>query len=386
MTSRPNLLERALRLFTDVAPGEGAKAVLLTINVFLLLTCNYILTPIREALILSGEKAAMASYSAAGQALLLMLLIPAYSRLASRVPRLRLITTVILIFISNLIVFFLLAAAKTPRLGIPFFIWVGIFNVGIVAQFWSFANDVYTPEQGKRLFVIVAFGANLGAILGGVVTEQLLKPLGVMVVVSNFVNSNGEYPLRSAVQSSAERLIAAGQTGGLDLARFKAQYVGVFYAGYQKWTSILTALIQLFVVSRVFKWFGVRIALLLLPAIAMGGYGLLALLPFLQNIRLVKIAENATDYSLQNTTRHTLFLPTSREAKYKAKAVTDTFLQRFGDVLSAGLVLAASSMVVVRHNVAAINVALIAAWLLVVVALGRRYSGLVKDRDRATES
>ena len=81
--------------------------------------------------------------------------------------------TVTLFFISNLAVFYVLAVARTPHLGIPFYIWIGVFNVGIVAQFWAFANDVYTPEQGKRLFVIVAFGANFGAVVGGAVTPAL---------------------------------------------------------------------------------------------------------------------------------------------------------------------------------------------------------------------
>ena len=51
-------------------------------------------------------------------------------------------------------------------MGVPFFLWVGIFNLMIVAQFWSFANDLYTKDQGERLFPIVAFGASLGAVVG----------------------------------------------------------------------------------------------------------------------------------------------------------------------------------------------------------------------------
>ncbi|HEY6194718.1 MAG TPA: Npt1/Npt2 family nucleotide transporter [Candidatus Eisenbacteria bacterium] len=445
---RPNVLEGLLRLFTDVRPGEGAKALLLMVNVFMLLTCYYILKPVREALILSGESAATKSYSSGAQALLLMVLVPAYSRLASRVPRIRLITTVILFFASNLLLFYLLDLARLPHLGVAFFIWVGIFNVGIVAQFWSFANDLYTPEQGKRLFVIVAFGANLGAILGGVIAERLIKPFGVdallllaaglllaclglfhainrldhrehrvagaagpapdeipmgtsgafellmrdryllliavLVIAANFVNSNGEYLLSAAVQSAGTRLIDAGQTGGLSAHDFMKQFSGLFYASYQKWTSIVTALIQLFVVSRVFKWFGIRMALFALPVIAMGGYGLIALLPVLSCVRLVKIAENATDYSLQKTTLQTLFLPTSREAKYKAKAAIDTVIVRFGDVLAAGLVFLATQQAAVRQNLAWINIGLAGAWVVVVVALGRRHQ--VLERARAVEA
>ena len=63
--------------------------------------------------------------------------------------------------------------------GVPFFLWVGIFNLMIVAQFWSFANDLYTKDQGERLFPIVAFGASLGAVVGSLLTKRLIPLVGV---------------------------------------------------------------------------------------------------------------------------------------------------------------------------------------------------------------
>ena len=62
-------------------------------------------------------------------------------------------------------IFYLLSRLAVP-LGVVFFLWVGIFNLFIIAQFWSFANDIYTEDQGKRLFAIVAFGGSLGRRLG----------------------------------------------------------------------------------------------------------------------------------------------------------------------------------------------------------------------------
>src|SRR5204862_8247963 len=117
------------------------------------------LKPVREALILSGEGAEVKSYASAGQVLLLLGFVPAYGALASRVGRMRLITGVTLFFVACLAGFYLFAGAKLPHLGLLFYILVGIFNVSIVAQFWSYANDVYTPEAGKRLFAIIAFGS-----------------------------------------------------------------------------------------------------------------------------------------------------------------------------------------------------------------------------------
>src|SRR5204863_2191242 len=104
------------------------------------------------------------------------------------------------------------------------------------------------------------------------------------------------------------------------------------------WVNLAGMLLQLFVVSRLFKLFGVRGALFVLPSIALGAYGLVAIAPVLSLVRVAKIFENGTDYSIQNTARQAVFLPTSREAKYKAKAAIDSFFWRAGDVLAATLV------------------------------------------------
>lgn len=120
------------------------------LNLFFLLTCYLILKTVREPLILVSGGAEIKSYAAAGQALVLVLVVPAYGFLASRINRIKLITWVVLSFIFNLIAFYVMAQFQVP-LGVAFFLWVGIFNLFVVAQFWSFANDIYTPEQGGRL-------------------------------------------------------------------------------------------------------------------------------------------------------------------------------------------------------------------------------------------
>ncbi|NOT33386.1 MAG: hypothetical protein HOP12_04360, partial [Candidatus Eisenbacteria bacterium] len=172
-------LDRALAPFAEVRGGEGATALLLMLNVFLLLGAYYLLKTVREPLILAGGGAEVKSYAAAGQAVLLLVLVPLYGQFASRVSRLRLITWVTVFFIANLVVFYLLAAQQVPFLGVAFFLWVGIFNLLVIAQFWAFANDVYSPEQGQRLFAIVAFGASSGAVAGSWAAGMLIPRLGV---------------------------------------------------------------------------------------------------------------------------------------------------------------------------------------------------------------
>src|SRR5213594_845551 len=137
-------LDRALSLFTDVRDGEGALALLMLVNIFLLLVCYSVIKTVREPLILLGGGAELRSYAAAGQALLLMGFVPMYSWFASRVDRVRLLVGVSLFFLLNIELFALAVAAKVPYVGVAFFIWVGIFNMSLVAQFWAYANDLYT--------------------------------------------------------------------------------------------------------------------------------------------------------------------------------------------------------------------------------------------------
>ena len=146
-------LDRTLSVFADVRAGEGANAVLMLVNVFLLLVCYSVIKTVREPLILLGGGAEIRSYAAAGQALLLVGFVPLYSWLASRVSRAKLLVGVTLFFVACIELF--AAAVDRPRLpyvGVAFFIWVGIFNMSLVAQFWSFANDIYSKEAGSRLF------------------------------------------------------------------------------------------------------------------------------------------------------------------------------------------------------------------------------------------
>jgi len=446
-------LERALGLFTDVRAGEAPTALLLMINVFLLFTAYYLIKPVREALILEGGateilgwsvgKAQIKSYSSALMALLLIFVVRWYGKLASSVARQKLITYVTLFFVSNLIVFFLLAQKTVSVwLAVAFFVWVGIFNNLVVAQFWAFANDVYLPDQGKRLFPIVGFGASSGAVGGSWIAGRIIsigeapmllvagallgvcvgftllvhrreaasqarrtatlqaqldaeKPVGkeggfrlvfsdryvlfiaLLILVANIVNTTGEFILGQKVSEAAAGVVASGAAGGLS----EGQWIGKFYSEYFLWVNILTAVLQLFLVSRILKYAGVRVALFLLPAVALGGYTVLAFGAAIGFVRIVKILENSTDYSVQNTTRQALFLPTSREVKYKAKAAIDTFFVRTGDFVSALLVFVGTAVALGVEQFAMVNLVLVAVWIGLAIGVARRHRRMTTEAE-----
>jgi AAA family ATP:ADP antiporter len=438
-----SFFDHLLSPFTKLEPGEGTNALLLMLGVFLLLTSYYVLKVVREPLILAAGGATLKSYTAAAQAVLLLFLLPAYSSLANRVNRSRLIATVTLFFVANLVVFYVLAVSNTPGLGIAFFIWVGIFNMMIVAQFWSYANDVYTPDQGKRLFAIIGFGQTMGAVFGGFLSKQLIKTLHVyqlllvaavllvgyllvIIVVNrrtreiarnrtpeaplpdkrggfsliahshylllialllwalNFANTNGEFILGRVVTGEAAKAAAAGGLAGAASQDFVKQFIGSFYADYFTWVNVVTAIIQLFLVSRIMRWFGVQVALYVLPVVALGAYGVIAFVPLLALIRGAKISENSLDYSLNNTARQALFLPTSREEKYKAKAAIDTLFVRAGDLSSACLVFIGTQLAFGTRQFAISNMVVIVIWLIIVTALSRKYKKVVATSQNET--
>jgi len=420
---------RLLSLITDLHAGEAVTAFLLTANVFVLLASYYVLKTVREALILSEAGAQVKSYSAAGQALLLLAVVPLYGFVATKATRSKLITWVTLFFVSNLAVFYLMGSAGF-QVGVAFFLWVGIFNVLVTAQFWAYANDLYTEESGKRIFPMVGIGSSLGAWLGAVLAGRLFsvmnayqlmlvamgglplsivlvrridsrrkgspepppKPLSnkggfslvlssryllliaMMVLMFNLVNSLGEYILSEMVVSHTK---AAVDAGVIPSSQMKAS-IGTFYGDFYGWVNLVGLLIQVFVVSRLFKTIGVRGALFVLPLIALGSYTLMAILPVLGVIRIAKVFENSTDYSIQNTARHALFLPTSREAKYKAKAAIDTFFWRVGDMLQGGFVLVGTWLAFTARHFAWINIVLVSVWLVLIVGIYREHKKLVK--------
>ncbi len=449
-----------LRLFADIRRGEASKALLLALNVFLLLLAYYILKPLREALLLVDKDAAVVKSCLSGaQAVLFVFVIKAFSRLASKVPRHVLITWTTSFFISNLVVFYFLhqGGMSVRSMGIMFFIWVGIFNYFVIAQFWGFANDLYSDDVGKRTFPLVALGATLGGlvatlpvmkrlrdILGtnwefklmlfaGVllflcivlarrihrrevrktredrekglagaeekarVQEQPLKAGGgfrlifksryllliaVMIGLYNFVNATGEFiitkvtvdrsiagqapkpaadlPQQSAAPSGGQLAEGLPAVSPAVPAKTESKSIHSAFMDYQFLTNLIALFIQLFLVSRVFKWVGVGGALLFLPLIALGGYALISFGAVLALVRGVKALENGTDYSLQNTTKAALFLVTKREEKYKAKAAIDTFFVRGGDTLSALAVLAGTQLLGLRiERYALLNVVVV---------------------------
>ncbi|MBN2409057.1 MAG: hypothetical protein JXE07_04915, partial [Candidatus Aminicenantes bacterium] len=348
---KKDLAEKFLRIFGDVRAGESVTALILLLDIFLLLASYYIIKVVREPLVLvSAEKdleillrsnlpewlrsilqiqqgPQLMAGAAACQAILLIGFIPLYCWLASRVKRLYFLIGVTSFFISNIILFYFLSLAKVPFLGFIFYIWVGIFNNSMIAQFWSFANDIYLKKEGDRLFPIIAIGATAGAPIGSFIAAKLknwpafqtilltagmlvvflllslvvhfretsrrdrpvvrakIEPmkkgngfkfvfknpyvllLGFLILSLNLVNTSGQFILGDFIMIKA-RAISPDNMGPV---------VQGFYGNFQLWSSVIAFLLQALLVSRIVKYTGIKGVILVLPIVAFGVYGLIGL-------------------------------------------------------------------------------------------------------------
>ena len=420
-------------LFGDIKPDERIPVFLMLVNVTIILVAYYVIKVVREPLILSSEGgAAWKSYSAAAQALLLIGYVPLYGWFSSKVNRMNLILGMNLFFLINIELFSLAVKLNVPYIGIAFFIWVGIFSLSVIAQFWSLANDIYTEDQGKRLFPVIAIGATLGSPVGSylasylfesglaaqnilhisagllvvsmliywltqrnesdaaavkkekteeklsatngftlVVRSRYLLLIAALMLLLNVVNATGEYILGAKVVEHAEAALKLDPSINVDA------YIGTFYGDYFFVVNIVALLLQTFVVSRIVKYFGIKGVLLALPLVALGAYTTVAAGVGMAIVRWMKTAENATDYSVMNTARAMLWLPTTREEKYKAKQAIDTFVVRIGDMVSAGVIFVGLTWFQLKATgFALVSIVVILVWLGIALLLLKEYGRL----------
>jgi AAA family ATP:ADP antiporter len=310
---------------------------------------------------------------------------------------------------SNLIVFWAVQPEfflkSLPGSGIAFYLWVGIFGVFVVAQFWAFVADLYDEKSGDRMLPLIAIGATAGAAFGSWMTQQLVDseetvkkslllvaivplaisifltrwadrkgPLGIddtpsgpptptpmerrrgamavvlgspylfavagITLLLSWVNTNGENLLFRVVQETlTSNAAASGVTGDVELLEFTRDGTTAFYGNFFFWVNVCALLLQAVVASRLLKYGGFAAILLAMPAIAFVSYTAMWFIPVLAVVKVMKIAENATDYSINNTARHVLWLPVTADMKYKGKPTIDTLFVRMGDGLAAVTVL-----------------------------------------------
>ena len=409
------------RLF-DVRPHEVAVVAWCWLVIFCLLSSYYIMRPIRDQAGVAGGVQNLQWLFTGTLVVMLLLNIP-FAYLVKRLPRQRFIAITYHFFALNILVFAVLFHAANPAqtvwVGRVFFIWASAFNLFVVSMFWQLNVDVFSPEQGKRLFGLIAAGATLGAIVGSAVTASLahhVPPMGLLigaaVLLEVAVFSAGRLSRLSStlepqqVAHEAEAPIGGGILSGITHV-LRSPYlfnVGVFlllfsitstflyfqqaaivsgafkdraaqtafFATVDLLVNCLTLAVQLFLTARIVLLLGVALTLGVLPALTIVGFGAIALLPTIMAVAAFQVVRRAADYAVARPARELLYTVASREDRYKAKSLIDTVVYRTGDQVGAWSVALLRAIGLGAPQVSFAAIPLAALWLINALWLGRR--------------
>jgi len=374
----------------SLQPGEGRIVAWAFLYLFAVFSAYYVIRPIRDEAGLAGGVANL-SWLFTGTLVAMMAVNAPFAALVTRLPRRRFITWTYRFFILNLFVFLALFKVSSGEanvwVGRAFFIWTSVFNLFVVSVFWAFMVDVFSVEQGKRLFGFIAAAATLGGILGASVTAGTVQVVGVPVLLlvaglllevgvqaSRRLGTLTEAFNRPASAAQGAQLAEAAPIGGsalaglthalsspylLNIAIYMLLYTVLstflyfqqaeivdrtfadraartaFFARIDLLVNVLTLGGQLFLTGRVMKAAGVRLTLTFVPALTAAGFLLLGLMPTAAIVVGFTVLRRAGNFAFARPSREVLFTSVSREDKYKAKSFIDTVVYRLGDQVGA---------------------------------------------------
>jgi ATP:ADP antiporter, AAA family len=426
-------MSQSLRRLVVLQPGE-TPALLASFATLLCMFASYtILRPVRDALgVTSGLE--NIPYLFWGVFVVMLLLQPLYGWLTSRFPRSVFLPWVYGFFAANLLLFWVWFRVQADHTWIArsYFVWVSVFNLFVVAAFWSLMADVFTREQAGRLFGFIWAGASTGGLLGPLIDRKLAVPLGainllplsagLLLVSLVFMAQVIRWQRRRA--ASEPQAAAASAAGGaappahggvgggvfaafgqvvrspylLGIAAFVLLMTWVstflyleqqafvarvfsnanertrFFAGIDFYVQAASLTIQFLLFGRLFKWLGMRALLASVPLLMTAGYALFALTPVFTVLVLVYAVRRVADYAITRPCRDSLFTVVSREEKYQAKSLIDTFAYRGGDALSGSLYKGlAGGLGFGPAAIGWLGAVISAVWTVLALALGRAF-------------
>ncbi|MBV8167878.1 MAG: MFS transporter [Alphaproteobacteria bacterium] len=419
---------RLLRRIAAVEPPEMHAVLWCWLTIFSVMTSYYIMRPMRDQMGVAGGVNQLQWLFTGTLAGMLLVNLP-FGWLVKKLPRSRFIALSYRFFALNILVFagalYLATPEQTVWIGRVFFIWASVYNLFVISLFWQLNVDLFTPEQGKRLFGFIAAGASVGAVSGSTITATLAKVasptallIGAAVLLEVAVFSAGrlaklspalrQAPTPDAAARGDERAIGGSMWAGIThivrspylatLSLFMLLFAITstfvyfeqaaivrdnfpdrasqtqFFATIDLAVNALTLATQLFFTGRIVGWLGVPVALALLPAISIAGFSVLAAMPGVAAIAVFQVIRRAGDYAIARPTREVLFTVVAREDRFKAKGVIDTLVYRLGDQIGAWTMPLLA--VFGARSTAFAAIALGIVWLGVSLWLGRRQRAL----------
>jgi ATP:ADP antiporter, AAA family len=409
-------LERWIGWAVPATSQEFAAALWSFGYFFTLLAGYYVLRPLRDQMGIAGGVRNL-PWLFIATFLTLLIAQPFYGALVARLPRARFIPIVYHFFVANLALFWVLLTFNVAPVIVArvFFVWLSVFNLFALAVFWSFMADVFSAEQGKRLFGFIGAGGTAGALLGPIITIWLSVPLGpvnLLIAAAIFLELAVfcVYRLeRAAVVHAGERseqrpiggnAFAAlpqvvrspyllGVALWVSLLSFGATIVYLqqanivaatvhgageqtrIFAGIDLAVSLLSLATQVFATGQFLKRFGTGIAAGALPAVYVVGFIAIALSPTLMVVLAVQVFQRWMNFAIANPARQVFFTVLDREEKYKAKNLIDVVVYRGSDALYAWMYEALGALGLKLGAIALVAWPVVAGWLVLSVVLGR---------------
>lgn len=418
-------METLIKKLVNSKSGEGRALFWSFAYFFFLMSTYYMLLPIRDAFGIKGGAQDL-PWLFFGTFVVSLITAPLQASIAARLPRQRFVPVTYLFLVANMLVFwFLLRSDVAPNV-VPkaFFIWITVFSVFTVSIFWTFMSDLYSSEQGKRLFGFIAAGGSVGVVLGPKITKLLVQPLGVAnllllasaLLVCAVVCANRLEPAASALQAADPDFVAASAgrekkpvgggvfdgfgllfkssyLGGIGLWVFLLSLLGTFlyltqahivasYTADMKqrtgifsdiyfWVGILSLVVQLLGTGRIIKSIGVGPALAILPFVFMAGFAGLMFTSALFAVAAFQACQRASNFGIANVAREALWPVVSREEKFKAKNIVDGAVFRGADFVNAFVYTGLAKVMAVQPTLAGIAVVLAGGWAALSFGLGR---------------
>ena len=425
MTARAALVGWLQRT-VPATPRERGAALWSFAYFFTLLAGYYVLRPLRDQMgIAGGVKNLPWLFTATFISLLVAQ--PLYGALVARLPRFRFIPLVYHFFVSNLVLFWLMLIfdIEKPIVARVFFVWVSVFNLFAVAVFWSFMADLFSSEQGKRLFGFIGAGGTAGALLGPLVTIWLSAPLGpvnLLIVAATFLevavlcvhqiervaDPPRDVELRpqriggSAFAGLSELIRSPyllGVAGWVSLLSFgatiayfaQANIVSAtihgaaaqtrLFAGIDLAVGLLTLATQVLATATFLKRFGTGIAAAALPVAYVVGFAALAISPSLSVVVTLQVAQRWMNFAIANPARQIFFTVVGRAEKYKAKNLIDVVVYRGSDAFYGWTYDSLQALGLKLGAIAMCALPVAVAWLILSTALGRTQERLATKTD-----
>ena len=420
----------AIRIVVDVKAHELRALLLSFVYYFLILSSYYVIRPVRDDFGAAGGLENL-PWMFTGTLVVMLAANALFSALVARYTRRRFIPVAYRFLIANLLIFFALLyfVSKTNQIwiGRAFFIWTSVFNLFVVSVFWAFMVDVFSSDQGKRLFGFISVGGTLGAIVGAAITASLVRKIGsinLLVISALLLELSAQcvrlFPavLKSRDadgRSKDETAVGGGMWTGI-VHNFKSPYLlGIsgymllyaltstllyfqqiaivagaftdraartaFFAKIDLTVNVLTILAQAFITGRLLKWLGVGLTLAILPALSVIGFLGMGIMPTLTLLVAFLTLRRAGNFAFARPARETLFTVISREDKYKSKNFIDTVVYRVGDQIGAWATPALGWLGLGMAGVSFVAAPVAAVWLAISLWLGARQSARAREAE-----